>query len=88
MSEKSPWISVADDRPAETGYVLVACDGGYIGRAFYNANANMNKLKLGRKYHGKWGRYFDLANKGYRVTHWMPELQLLLHPSQYEKSSN
>lgn len=66
------WVAIEDRQPEESGYYLCACEGGNVDKSFWNPSANLDELKIGRKYAGKWGRFFELAKKGYRITHWMP----------------
>ena len=66
------WVDVNERRPEKMGYVICACEGGNVDKSFYNSEANLAELGLGRKFSGKWGRYFELSKMGYKITHWMP----------------
>lgn len=66
------WVDVNERRPEKMGYVLCACEGGNVDKSFYDPTAKLDELGLGRKHAGKWGRYFELAKMGYKITHWMP----------------
>lgn len=66
------WVDVNERRPEKMGSVLCACEGGNVDKSFYDPTAKLDKLGLGRKHAGKWGRYFELAKMGYKITHWMP----------------
>jgi hypothetical protein len=66
------WVDVNERRPEKMGYVICACEGGNVDKSFYDPTANLAELGLGRKFAGKWGRYFELSKMGYKITHWMP----------------
>lgn len=84
--DQSAWVSV-DDRLPEGDYnhVLVACEGGYIGRSFYCTDKDFLRSSksagcYSRKAHGKNSGFFDLSHQsGYKITHWQP---LPLPPTQ------
>lgn len=71
------WIDINTKQP-QTGYVLVACDGGNIATTFFCDKAEffdgmLDTVKLDRKTFGKWSKHFELARRfGYKITHWMP----------------
>ena len=66
------WVDVNERRPEKMCHVLCATDSGYVDVSFFDPTAKLDELKLGRKCCGKWGRYFDLCKRGYKITHWMP----------------
>lgn len=53
------WVDVNERRPEMMGYVLCACEGGNVDTSFYDPTARR-------------GFYFDLSERGYNITHWMP----------------
>lgn len=72
------WISVEDRLPLIAFQkVLCFCEGGNIdtGQFYGRTQCEASNFRLGRnsrKQYGKNGRWFELAEKGYKVTHWMP----------------
>lgn len=72
------WISVADRLPERAFQtVLCFCKGGNIktGQFYGKEECEQSNFRLGRnsrKQYGKHGRWFELAEQGYKVTHWMP----------------
>jgi hypothetical protein len=46
-------------------------DGWVQTVSFYNPYANLAEAKIVRKFAEKWGRRFELAKLGFKVTHWM-----------------
>jgi len=84
--EQSAWVSVNDRLPeGDYNHVLVACEGGYIGRSFYCTNKDFLRSSksagcYSRKAHSKNSGFFDLSHhSGYKITHWQP---LPLPPTQ------
>jgi hypothetical protein len=71
------WIEVGKELPKPWATVLCFCDSGNIstGKFYGKDECESSSYSLGRKgreYYGKEGRWFELAESGYIVTHWMP----------------
>lgn len=85
MDEKeSPqWNNIDDSEPGsvpnQMGYYLVACEGGNVTLSFYVTDLKYlsGKNIPSRKSNGKYSRRFEVAQKGYKITHWM---EMPLHP--------
>lgn len=68
------WIDLDAEQPEEMEQVLCYCWGGRITSGKYYGKEFCERLGVsgvGRKHFGKYGRWFDLAKDGYKVTHWM-----------------
>ena len=72
------WIDVNEKLPPIAFQtVLCFCEGGNIqtGRFYGRTECERSGFRLGRnsrRQYGKNGRWFELAEQGYKVTHWMP----------------
>ena len=91
MSREIKWVDVNTERPPETGYYMVACEGGNVDKTFYCdyipyfEGGRCSSHPPTRKACGKYGKYFALAwESGYRITHWLPVPQ---HPELLEASN-
>lgn len=73
----SEWVRVEDRLPTPWQSVLVFCKGGNITECKFYGKEECERWdyrfgRQGRAYYGKQGRWFEAAEKGYVVTHWMP----------------
>lgn len=69
------WIKLSDQQPEEWQTALVHCKGGnIITSKYYGKEVCESSDRLGSKnraHFGKHGRWFEVAERGYVVTHWM-----------------
>lgn len=70
------WVKIDDadpmSVPQEIGHYLVACEGGNVTESLYFTNLEYYRGKQpGRKRNGKYSRRFEVAQRGYKITHWM-----------------
>lgn len=71
------WIDVNEEQPNPFETVLVACAFGAIMTSRYwgKATCENDEYKAlgrkGREHYGKFGRWFEAAEKGYVVKYWM-----------------
>lgn len=75
----SEWISVDESQPDNYQTVLWSCDGGPMITGMYYGEAHCKLMPDShpisgkpRGTYGKYGRYAEPAERGYKVTHWMP----------------
>ena len=74
----SSWIEVDDTNPASVpetfGHFLVATDSGLVTESFYVPDLKhfAGRPVPARKWNGKYSRRFEAAQRGYKITHWMP----------------
>ena len=68
------WIDINEKQPEPWQSVLVHCEGGNIITCKYYGEEVCKSSSLGSKnraHFGKYGRWFEAAERGYVVTHWM-----------------
>lgn len=73
------WTEVDDadpsSVPADFGHFIVATDTGLVTESFYVPHLKHFKGRTlpSRKWNGKYSRRFEAAQRGYKITHWMPK---------------